>query len=164
MIEREKDVNKNLIKGYHTQESRADELKEPLKCEEDNAWLGQGYYFWLEEKFAHYWGEDSKDATGEYDIYVTWIEYDNLIDATFDEEGYFFWKERIEQTIDKLEELGFDLDLKKVHEFLSENVWSKYGIKGIIFDDLPHNPRGKARTYSEIPPLYYEKRLQLVIY
>lgn len=138
MLERKKESDKNLIKGFHTQEAREDELTEPLRCEEDNAWLGKGYYFWLEEKFAHYWGQDSKDATGQYDIYTAWIEYDNLIDATFDEDGYYFWKDRIEATIEKLKDLGFDLELKKVHQFLIDNVWSKYNIKGIIFDDLPH--------------------------
>jgi len=59
---------------------------------------------------------------------------------------------------------GQDVDLQKVHRFLSDNIWKKMGIEGIIYDDLPSNPRHKGRVYSEIPDLYYKKRIQVVIF
>ena len=38
------------------------------------------------------------------------------------------------------------------------------GITGIIYDDKPTNPKNKNRVYSEIPDLYYKKRIQVVLF
>jgi hypothetical protein len=34
---------------YHVQEKRKNRLVNPVKCNRSDAWLGSGYYFWLEE-------------------------------------------------------------------------------------------------------------------
>ena len=54
--------------------------------------------------------------------------------------------------------------LDMVNRFLLDNEWKKHKIEGIIFDDKPTNPRNKDRVYSEIPNLYYKKRIQIVIF
>lgn len=165
MLNKKSENGRQYIFCYHTQEHRENELNEPICCNTDRAWLGTGYYFWLEEKFAHYWGRDSKTKTGNYDVYTCWVDSDGLINATFDEKGYYFWKDRIEKAIQTLKDAGLDITLAKVHEFLADVVWERFGVKGIIYDDIPQNPGSRPkRVYSEIPPLYYEKRIQLVIF
>ena len=57
-----------------------------------------------------------------------------------------------------------DVTLDKVHRFLADKVWPELEITGIIYDDLPHNVPAKARLYSEIKPLYYKKRIQIVVF
>lgn len=167
MIERKLIGGDPYIKGYHTQEFRhwSDALTEPIPCTKNNAWLGIGAYFWLDIEFAHLWGVDSKTATGAYDIYDAWVPEKNLINATFSEEGYFFFREKIELAMDYLKSQGFkNLELYKVHKYLSEEIWPDLGVEGIIFDDIPQNNAAKGRTYTEIPPLHYKKRLQVVLY
>jgi hypothetical protein len=54
-----------VTKGYHTLEDRgnAEEIEEwgPRMCFRDNAWLGEGYYFWDGDIYwAHDWGKKVK--------------------------------------------------------------------------------------------------------
>lgn len=158
---------REYIIGYHTQEHRKNSefLKEPIACENKNAWLGKGYYFWTELEFAIYWGEDSKTKNTEfYDIYRASLNCENCINAVFDEKGYFFLRERIEETIEHFKSHGLVATLDQVNRFLADNFWLKMKVAGIIFDDKPTNPRKSDRIYSEIPGLYYKKRIQIVLY
>ena len=42
-------------------------------------------------------------------------------------------------------------------------MWPSLNIWGIIYDDKPSNPLKKRdRNYSQIPDLYYKKRIQVV--
>ncbi len=154
------------IEGYHTQEFRmmSEELDKPIKCLGKNAWLGIGYYFWTEEEFAHYWGQDFKMATGAYDIYKAHLNCQNCINAVFDEEGYFFFREKIEETILHFQSKNINVTLEQVNRFLAENIWAEIGVEGIIYDDKPINPKKSDRIYSQIPDLYYKKRIQIVLF
>lgn len=171
---------------YHTQEAREKPLQEPCLCNREDAWLGVGYYFWLEEEFAHYWGKDSKlrERNSYYSIYKAFINrsliYDTrdnytkitskvvegkeyILDATFSERGYSLFNEYVEEAIKHIQEHSdSSLSLAQVHRYLADKIWPKLNIKGIIYDDLPVN--SKLRDYSQIPPLFYKKRIQLVIF
>lgn len=158
---------KNCIVGYHTQEHRYEDqpLESPICCFDNEAWLGVGHYFWVDLTFAKYWGEDKKMTTGAYDVYKANIESDLLINAVFDEEGYNFFVEKIEYAVnDLLSKNSGKVTLERVNRFLSERVWVKLGITGIIYDDLPKNPADKNRIYSRIVPLYYRKRIQIITF
>ena len=167
--------DKSLIIGYHTQEYRAEKILDtPIRCDIKNAWLGIGYYFWIDIEFAKYWGEDFKTKkTGYYDIYRTYIDTETCINAVFNEQQYFFFHNCIEKAIEHFDKNGIAITLKRVHEFLSDNFWNKMGITGIIYDDLPFNPNNKPdRKYSIIEYkennytkfFYYKKRIQIVVF
>jgi hypothetical protein len=158
--------NKTSVKGYHTQECRSTVLNQPLKCVNKKAWRGFGYYFWLEEEYAHYWGQDAKikNDSESYDIYIADLNIENCINTVFDEEGYVFFIIKIEEAIQQYKNRKIPITLENVNRYLAEKVWPKLGISGIIYDDKPTNPRNKNRIYSEIPDLYYKKRIQVVIF
>lgn len=164
-MERVISKGKTCIVGYHTQECRYTRLLEkPIICLAKTAWLGIGYYFWTELEFAANWGEDFKKATGYYDIYRAYLNTEHCINATFDEEGYFYFRRKIEETLNHFNTNGIEVSLDRVHRFLAENCWQPLGIDGIIFDDIPQNPEKGGRVHSEIPKLYYKKRIQIVIF
>jgi hypothetical protein len=75
---------------FHTQENRGKKLKEPIICLKSNAWLGDGFYFWLDEQDAFFWGNTSKKKTGKYDVYLGNIDCDDVLDTVFNEEHYIF--------------------------------------------------------------------------
>lgn len=165
MIERFVKDNKTYIIGYHSQECRYTDLEAPIKCTSKEAWLGVGFYFWVEEEFAKYWGEDfKKGKNGFYDIYKANLEVDNLINAVFDEKGYYFFRKCIEDAILHFNNNGKKVSLEQVTRFLADNFWKKLNVTGIIYDDIPVNPQKKERVYSEIFPLYYKKRIQIVVF
>ncbi|MCB0410288.1 MAG: hypothetical protein KDD29_08715, partial [Flavobacteriales bacterium] len=68
---------------YHTQEKRKNRLSGPIICTKDNAWLGEGYYFWVSEDDADFWGMNSKRKTGEYEIYSAEIDCSNVLNTVF---------------------------------------------------------------------------------
>lgn len=165
MIYRKVIDNKTYILGYHTQECHGHTLTKPIKCEHKEAWLGVGYYFWVEEEFAHYWGiDEKKDTTGVYEIYSAYVPEENLLNTSFNEEYYFIFQEKINNAIEHLKNKWNTkkIDIRQVHRFLASEVWPLLKIDGILYDDLPHNT--KKRTYSEITPLHYKKRIQIVIF
>ena len=171
-MERRNINGKDFIIGYHCQEFRVEgELEQPILCNTKDAWLGIGYYFWVDIKFARFWGEDfKKKNTGYYDIYEASLNTENCINATFDEQGYYFYKSCIEDAINYYKTNNEKVTLSGVNRFLKENFWDKMGITGIIYDDLPMNPYNKpARQYSEIEVnektfFYYHKRIQIAIF
>ena len=71
---------------------------------------------------------------------------------------------RIEEAIRYFKSKDKSFTIAEVNRLLAEKVWQKHGIEGIIYDDKPVNPRYKNRVYSEIPDLYYKKRIQVVIF
>ena len=159
------------IKGYHTQECRWTQLERPLKCTDRKAWLGFGYYFWLELVYARYWGEDfkirknnPKAKSDSFDVYTADLNIENCINTVFDEEDYTNFVETIEGVIQHFKTRRVTVTLEMVNRFLVDEVWENYGVTGIIFDDKPTNPKNKNRVYSEIPDLYYKKRIQVVIF
>jgi hypothetical protein len=166
MIERITRKEKKYVIGYHTQEFRVKDeaLNRPMKCTSNSAWLGFGYYFWVHIEFAHYWGKDSKKRTGQYDIYKAEIEEENLLNMSFSEEGYFFFVDAVEMVINHFKKNGLKISLVAVQRYLLDNFWPAQGITGIIYDDLPTKIDFPGRTYSPIPPLFYRKRLQIVVF
>lgn len=174
-MERKTINDKEYIVGYHCQEFWVTgELEEPILCQTVDAWLGIGYYFWVDVQFAHFWGEDfKKKSTGYYDIYTALLDTENCINATFDEKGYYFYKSCLEEAINSFQTNNEEVTLDKVNRYLKDNYWDKLGITGIIYDDLPTNPyRKPERKYSEIvipdksnrEYFYYQKRIQIVIF
>ncbi len=167
-MERRTHKDVSCIVGYHTQEWRGDELQSPKKCYRSDAWLGVAYYFWIDLFFTHIWGKQEKtDKTGCYDIYNALIEEGNLLNTVFSEKAYFIFLAKIKETIQHLKSLNVkEIDLEKVNRYLTEKIWVHplMGIKGIIFEDIPKNNEKEGKIYSEIPPLYYKKRIQIAVY
>jgi hypothetical protein len=158
-------VSHECFKCYHTQEWRGDTLESPIICNDKKAWLGVGYYFWFEEQFAKYWGEDFKcERTGFYDVYNCYVEDNQLLNMCFCEEDYFFVRNNLNKLIEKTLSLNENLNLKQIHRLFRKNFLDKMGINGIVYDDLPNNSFKKDRTYSLIPPFYYVKRIQVVVF
>ncbi len=164
---------KTYIIGYHTQEFRYHKVLEtPIECRAKDAWLGKGYYFWVEENFAHNWGQDFKNRkSGFYDVYQGNLDTEKCINATFDEKGYYFFKNSIESAIKYFENNGVLVTLEQVNRFLAD-YWKKLGVTGIIYDDLPRNRDDKNRFFSNLEYIenhkkqffYYHKRIQIVIF
>ena len=77
---------------FHTQERRSVRLVAPLLCTKENAWLGDGYYFWDDIKDAILWGNNSKRETGMFEIYSANFNMSNFLDTVFNENHYNFWK------------------------------------------------------------------------
>jgi hypothetical protein len=165
MIYHFKHKDQRYLAAYHTQEWRPERLEFPLRGKSEEAWLGVGYYFWVEIEFADYWGQDKKKfKTGFYDVYKADIEEENLLNASFDEKTYFRFRQMIEDTISHFKSRNKPITLLKATSFLADNFWTKHNVKGIIYDDLPQNPVAKGRIYSEIPPLYFKRRIQIVVF
>lgn len=83
-------------------------------------------------EFAHFWGKDFKKGySGCYDIYRAKLDFENCINAVFDEEGYFFLRDKIEEAISFFKEKKMDVTLEMVNRFLADNIWNKLGIPGI---------------------------------
>jgi hypothetical protein len=152
------------VVGYHTQEFRYDQqpLKNPMKCISNEAWLGFGYYFWLEKEFTHSWGKLCKNRTGAYDVYQGNIKEMGILNTTFSEDAYFFFRESIETVIASFKKDGLKINLQTVHRYLVDKFWPNANVTGIIYDDLPWN--SARATHTLIPPLHYKKRIQLVVF
>lgn len=156
---------------FHTQEHRkfSNILTMPIKCIRDDAWLGEGYYFWYDENDAVRWGQTSKRRYGLFDIYQANIDCENILDTVFNEEHYKFWLKQIEKVATAiLKKTGEKPTLKEINEyFLDKGTWND--LTGIMFQDLPTNPellmvkpidnRNNKQTF-----FLYKKRIQLVVY
>jgi len=159
---------KMIRKLYHTQEHRQKELFEPIICCRDDAWLGDAYYFWYDERDAHRWGSNSKRKTGKYEIYEAEVHCDDVLDTVFNEEHYLFWLKQIEKVATKfIKQTGEKPSLKEINDYFKERGhWNE--VDGIMFQDLPNNfdfllvKPIKYRTKSR--PFVYRKRIQLAVY
>ena len=155
--------DKTVVKGYHTQECRSENLSQPLKSAQD-ARLGVGYYFWIEEDFAHNWGKIRKNQTGAYDIYIADLNIKKCLNTVFNERHYLFFRIMIKEAIRQFNDQGISFTLEAVNRFLVDHVWRPFDIKCIIYDDKPTNKPKKNLIYSEIPDLYYNKRIQVAVF
>ena len=148
-----------IRRGFHTQEHRGKELLNPIICKKDNAWLGEGYYFWLEELDALYWGNTSKKRTGKYDVYIGEIDCENILDTVFSEDEYNFWVKNIEKAAKNiLKRTGIKPSLKEINDFFKDRgIWDD--VDGILFQDISENP-----IHSLVEKFQYKKRIQLALY
>ena len=144
---------------YHTQEHRGTPLKSPVICLRDDAWLGEGFYFWDDIIDAKLWGNNSKRKTGFYEIYEAEIIITNFLDTVFNEEHYRFWVRQVEKAAEKIQsKTGLKPTLKEINEYFKERaLWSE--VEGIIFQDLPKND-----NILKVKAFYYRKRIQAVVY
>ncbi len=144
---------------YHTQEKWDNDLNEPIICRRDDAWLGEGFYFWYELQDAQIWGQKSKTGTGMYQVYKADIDNEDVLDTVFNQEHYHFWLKQIEKVIKVLgPKTGRRLRIKDINDYFQEKGKWK-GMTGIMFQDIP-----TSETSSLISGFYYRKRIQLVVY
>lgn len=153
---------------YHTQENRGVILSEPVECFRDDAWLGNGYYYWLNKDDAEMWGNKSKKATGKYDIYRSIINCENVLDTVFNEAHYNFWLKKIELVAKKIAKETMEKPtLKELNSYFKERgAWED--VTGIMFQDLP-----ESQYHSLVKPIAYNnkntyfayrKRIQLAVF
>jgi len=153
---------------YHTQEQRAKILNKPCKCTRDDAWLGDGYYFWYDELDADIWGKSSKKNTGSYEIYKAKIDCEDILDTVFNEEHYLFWLRQVEKVAKKIvKSTGEKPTLKELNDYFKEKgTWSE--VTGILFQDLSTNFNFLMVKPIEYrlskKPFVYRKRVQLAMY
>lgn len=145
--------------AYHTQRKEKERIKFPLICERNDAWLGKGYYFWLEEFDAIQWGHNSKKETGYFEIYKAKIDSENILDTVFNEKQYYFWKNQIEKIATKcFQQTGKRPTKKYICNYLTNRADWVSKIDGILFADTP------IGTDCLVADLPYRKRIQMVIY
>lgn len=144
---------------YHTQEKRDNKLTAPIICTKDNAWLGDGFYFWVNEDDAVFWGNSSKKRTGEYEIYKAEINLEEILDTVFNREHYYFWIKQIEKAAKNfVKKTGMKPTLKEINDyFCDKDIWSEIG--GIMFQDISSNP-----NHYMVKEFQYKKRIQVAIY
>jgi hypothetical protein len=144
---------------FHTQETRLRRLTKPILCERKNAWLGIGFYFWDDVEDAIRWGNDSKKASGKFDVYESAIDCSNVLDTVFNEQQYHLWMRLIEKLGKHfLEKTGEKLTVSQLNERIQEKgVWRD--VTGILFQDLP-----TQQDYLLVIKFYYRKRIQLVAF
>ncbi|KAA6317650.1 hypothetical protein EZS27_032225 [termite gut metagenome] len=142
---------------YHTQERRNELLKSPILCKKENAWLGEGYYFWKEEIDAIMWGHNSKRKTECFQIYKADIDCENILDTVFNEEQYDFWIKQIEKAAKQIiKKTEIKPTVREINQYFKDR--GKWGYDGILFQDLPHSDDLLIVNFN------YRKRIQLVVY
>ena len=144
---------------YHTQEKRSVRLTSPVICIKDNAWLGDGFYFWMDEDDAVFWGVTSKKRTGEYEVYKANIDTSSVLDTVFNREHYLFWVKQVEKAAKVfIKKTGIKPTLKEINDyFLEKRTWSD--ISGVMFQDISSNPH-----HYLVKGLQYKKRIQIAVY
>ena len=144
---------------YHTQENRNKKLQEPIICTNDNAWLGEAFYFWEEESDAVFWGNTHKRKTGSYDIYSSEILIDDILDTVFNRHHYEWWLKQVEKVAKKfIKSTNSKPTLKEINDyFLEKGIWTKFD--GILFQDISKNP-----VHFMVKEFQYKKRIQLALY
>lgn len=144
---------------FHTQEKRGMRLTSPIKCGRDDAWLGEGYYFWDDLNDAKQWGNKSKRKTGAFEIYRSEIDIENFLDTVFNEAHYRFWVRQIEKAAKVIQlKSRTKPTIKEINEYFKEKaLWDE--VDGILFQDLPIN-----ENLSKVKSFYYRKRIQAVVY
>ncbi len=145
---------------FHTQGYDIPYLKKPILCSKDNAWLGHGFYYWLEEGDAIYWGQTAKRNYKKFGVYVSDIDCENILDTVFNEEHYIFWIRSIDKAVKNLyKTTNKKPTIECVNAYLMQKGgWDK-SITGIMFQDLPVNDK-----ILKVAGFYYRKRIQLAIF
>ena len=154
--------DKTVVRGFHTLEHRKEIPEHPIKCVREDARLGFAYYFWIEEDFAHSWGQIRKSES--YDVFVANLNIKNCLNTVFNEKHYLFFRKKIREVVQHFKNMNVPATLEMINTFLAKNVWQRYAIECIIYDDKPTNKPKKNLIYSEIPDLYYNKRIQVVVF
>ena len=142
---------------YHTQEKRLTRLQSPIHCSKHYAWLGNGFYFWVDYQDAVMWGMDSKRGTGSYEIYKAEIQSKKILNTVFNEKQYYFWKDQIEKIAkDILTKTGKKATITKMNQYIRQRgLWKD--VDGILFQDI-------SKKDELIVDFYYRKRIQLVAF
>lgn len=144
---------------YHTQESRKTILSSPIPCTRDDAWLGNGIYFWYELEDAEDWGNNSKRRTNYYEIYKSEIQIENILDSVFNEEHYYFWLKQIEKVAKAIiSKTKMKPSIKELNDYFKERgTWDV--LDGILFQDLPTNSKKLL-----IKPIEYKTSRRFVVF
>lgn len=144
---------------YHTQKKRKHQLTHPIICTKENAWLGEAYYFWIDEADAVFWGNTSKRRTREFEVYKAQINFDDILDTVFNKDHYFFWISQVEKAAKNfVKKTGIKPTLKEINDFFKEKgAWD--GLDGIQFQDISNNP-----NHFFVKEFQYKKRIQVAIY
>lgn len=144
---------------YHTQEFRGTILSNPIKCIRNDAWLGDGYYFWYYEDDAMMWGNKSKKRTKKYDIYKARIVSEDVLNTVFNEDHYIFWVKQIELVSKKIiKQTQLKPTLKEINDYFKDKgIWSE--IDGILFQDISKDP-----VKYLVKEMQYKKRIQFALY
>ncbi len=160
---------KNIMRVFHTQESREKELSFPQKCLREDAWLGEAYYFWKEIEDAEDWGYSSKRRTGYFEVYDCILKSENYLDTVFNEDHYYFWLKQLEKIaktiIKKTKEKP---TLKELNDYIFDRgIWRE--VDFIQFQDLPTGEKHsfvKPITYNngKIRTIAFRKRIQIAVY
>lgn len=144
---------------YHTQEKWKYYLTSPILTTNQDAWLGEGYYFWYYQNDAVWWGRTAKKRRGYYQVYKARIECKNVLDTVFNEEHYTFWIKNIERAIAKyIKSDKNSLPLKYINDFFKEKGFLN-NIDGVMFQDISENPDNWI-----VKKFQYKKRIQLAVY
>jgi len=115
--------DKPIVRGYHTQECRPKKLKSPIAGE--NSRLGVGFYFWIEEIFAHHWGKISKSDAGSYDVYTADLNIKSSLNTVFNEKHYLFFRGKIEKSIQYFKNRGIPVNLEMINRFLGDTAGNR---------------------------------------
>jgi hypothetical protein len=144
---------------YHTQEKWRTILTAPIPTTNQDAWLGDGYYFWYYENDAVWWGRTAKRRTRYYEVYKATVNCENVLDTVFNEDHYTFWIKNIEKAINKYMKSGKNsLTLKYINDFFKEKGVFE-GIDGVLFQDISDNPENWI-----VKKFQYKKRIQIAVY
>jgi hypothetical protein len=157
---------------YHTQEKHKKTLSFPIPCTRDDAWLGEAHYFWKEESDAYDWGNNSKRATGHFEIYTCDIKSESFLDTVFNETHYYFWIQQLEKIAKKIMIKTHEKPtLKELNDYIRDkNVWPQ--VDYIQFQDLPTNSEKalvKPIVYRQskkrkVRTVAFRKRIQIAVY
>jgi hypothetical protein len=163
---------------YHAQEHRAGSsaLSAPLICASEEAWLGAGYYFWVERFCAEWWGLSFKRTGGMgYDLYAAWLLLDEdwVLNTTFSERDYAIWRATIEEAIQYYqpeEEAPVrrlrPVQLKDIMEMVHD-LHKAFGFQAIVYDDQVTQSSPiiyKERATGKTKTFHYQKRIQVVVF
>ena len=150
-----------VLECFHTQAYNVIPLTFPKLAEGYENWLGDGYYFWQDEYFSKWWGENKKcrgNLSRMYTVYKGELKFDDeeFIDTVFNIEDYYQFVHSIERFAKKHQKnLGRKPTLEEFNEFIEDhNIWQD--IKVIRFQDVPENDE-----HVEVLGFYYKKRIQI---
>lgn len=165
-----------MIRGYQTLEYRNNndeiELNGPFLCQNPNAWLGKGYYFWDRRlEWAHEWGKNCMKKRN-----MAWKGYviveallNNEEEIMFDLYGNPEHQEEFRVIKDYLEQSkAFHLNQPSVNEILQfmveKDIFAYKSVRAAdnnpnTIKDIPFNHRGKElmRIGQRVQICLYEK-------